>query len=67
MGRARLIEAMNTQVQGSGEQWRHKAALAGGGALPDIGLYCLNGVRNLLAEEPVEVFAQVINPQGDMR
>ncbi|WP_345814509.1 Gfo/Idh/MocA family oxidoreductase [Paraburkholderia sp. PREW-6R] len=67
LGRARVIEATNTQVQGPGDQWRLKAALAGGGALPDIGLYCLNGVRALLAEEPVEVYAQVVNPEGDPR
>lgn len=67
LGRVRVIEATNTQVQGPGDQWRLKAALAGGGALPDIGLYCLNGARALLAEEPVEVYAQVVNPEGDPR
>jgi predicted dehydrogenase len=67
LGRARIIEATNTQVQGSGEQWRHRAALAGGGCLPDIGLYCLNGVRHVLGEEPLEVYAQIVNPAGDER
>ncbi|MDR5780747.1 Gfo/Idh/MocA family oxidoreductase [Caballeronia sp. LZ065] len=67
LGKARVIEATNAQVQGSGEQWRLRAALAGGGALPDIGLYCLNGVRHVLGEEPVEVFAQIVNPAADER
>ncbi|WP_322104382.1 Gfo/Idh/MocA family oxidoreductase [Paraburkholderia sp. J41] len=67
LGKARLVEAVNAQAQGPGEQWRLKGALAGGGALPDIGLYCLNGVRHLLGEEPVEVYAQVVNPQDDAR
>jgi predicted dehydrogenase len=67
LGRARIIEATNTQVQGSGEQWRHRAQLAGGGALPDIGLYCLNGVRHVLGEEPIEVYAQIVNPTNDDR
>lgn len=67
LGRARVIEATNTQMQGPGDQWRLKASLAGGGALPDIGLYCLNGVRALLGEEPVEVFATIVNPDGDPR
>ena len=67
LGKARIIEATNSQAQGPGEQWRLKAALAGGGALPDIGLYCLNGVRYILGEDPVEVFAQVVNPEGDER
>ncbi|SAL27785.1 oxidoreductase domain-containing protein [Caballeronia sordidicola] len=67
LGRPRIIEATNTQVQGSGDQWRLRSALAGGGALPDIGLYCLNGARHVLGEEPVEVYAQIINPADDDR
>ncbi|MGI4839583.1 MAG: Gfo/Idh/MocA family protein [Janthinobacterium lividum] len=67
LGRVRLIEATNAQAQGPDGQWRLDAALAGGGALPDIGLYCLNGVRTMLGEEPIEVYAQVVNPQGDPR
>lgn len=67
LGQARVIEASNTQVQGPAGQWRLDAALAGGGALPDIGLYCLNGVRAMLGEDPIEVYAQVVNPQGDPR
>jgi predicted dehydrogenase len=67
LGHARIIEATNSQAQGPGEQWRLRAALAGGGALPDIGLYCLNGVRHVLGEEPVEVYAQIVNPCDDER
>lgn len=66
-GAARLIEASNTQVQGTGEQWRFRKSLAGGGALPDIGLYCLNTARAYTGEEPVEVFARIFNPPGDAR
>ncbi len=66
-GTVRLIEACNTQVQGPGDQWRMKAAMAGGGALPDIGLYCLNGARAYTGEEPVEVFARIWTPKGDAR
>ncbi|MGF7211249.1 putative dehydrogenase [Skermanella aerolata] len=67
MGAARIIEATNTQVMGPGDQWRFRKALAGGGALPDIGLYCLNTARAITGEEPVEVFARIFNPQGDDR
>jgi predicted dehydrogenase len=38
-----------------------------GGALPDIGLYCLNTARAITGEEPEEVFARIFNPQGDDR
>ena len=48
-------------------QWRHKAALAGGGALPDIGLYCLNTARFISGEEPEEVMAWLHSPEGDPR
>ena len=67
LGAARFIEASNTQVQGEVEQWRFKKALAGGGALPDIGLYCLNGARFYSGEEPVEVFARIHSTPGDAR
>lgn len=48
-------------------QWRHKKALAGGGALPDIGLYCLNTARFITGQEPVEVYAHSYSPPGDAR
>jgi len=67
LGTLRLIEATNLQVQGPGAQWRMRGALAGGGALPDIGLYCLNAARAVLGEEPVEVFARAWTPPGDSR
>lgn len=55
------------QNQGTAGQWRLDQALAGGGALPDIGLYCLNTIRFLAGEEPVEVLATIHTPQGDGR
>ncbi|MET0258491.1 MAG: Gfo/Idh/MocA family oxidoreductase [Methylobacterium sp.] len=67
LGRVRLIQAFNGQTSGLPEQWRLKRALSGGGALPDIGLYCLNGVRALLGEEPVSVQAQTHAPAGERR
>ncbi|MBP2296546.1 Gfo/Idh/MocA family protein [Azospirillum rugosum] len=67
LGAVRFIEATNTQTMGTADQWRFRKALAGGGALPDIGLYCLNSARALLGEEPVEVFARITNPKDDPR
>jgi predicted dehydrogenase len=66
-GAPHIIEAVNTQVQGPADQWRLKRSLAGGGALPDIGLYCLNGARAMTGEEPIEVFARQWSPPGDAR
>jgi predicted dehydrogenase len=65
LGKARLIQAFNGQTTGLPEQWRLKKALSGGGALPDIGIYCLNGVRALLGEEPDSVQAIAYSPPDD--
>lgn len=67
LGAVRCIEAVNVQNQGAPDQWRHKLKLAGGGALPDIGLYNLNTTRFLLGEEPSEVLGQVFSRPGDPR
>jgi predicted dehydrogenase len=67
LGRIGLIEAVNAQVEDDPSVWRLKRDLAGGGALPDIGLYCLNTIRFLLAEEPVEVFAHQFSTPDDSR
>jgi predicted dehydrogenase len=66
-GRVSLIESVNVQNQGDPNQWRQKRALAGGGSLPDVGLYCLNTTRFLLGEEPTEVSAFIHSPPNDPR
>ena len=66
-GTVKLIETVNTQNTGDPTQWRLKKALAGGGALPDIGLYCLNTARYLLGEEPESVLASIYSTPGDER
>lgn len=43
---------------GDPDQWRLDKALAGGGALMDIGIYAINGARYMVGEEPVWVTAQ---------
>ncbi len=67
LGTIRQFFACNAQNQGDPAQWRHDRALAGGGALPDIGIYCLNAARFLSGEEPVEVQAQIATTAGDPR
>ena len=68
-GRLIAISAVNAQTvaEDGAQQWRHKRAMAGGGSLFDIGLYCLNTSRFLTGEEPVEIFASVWSPPGDPR
>jgi predicted dehydrogenase len=68
-GRLVGMTAVNVQtVAANGtQQWRHKKAMAGGGALPDIGLYCLNTARFLSGEEPSQIQANLFSPEGDAR
>jgi predicted dehydrogenase len=66
-GPVKLIESHNGQEIGDPSQWRLKQALSGGGALPDIGIYCINSIRFLLGEEPVSVFASMYSTPGDDR
>ena len=54
-GQVRMIEAVNGQNDAPDGQWRQIRAMAGGGSLPDVGLYCLNAFRYLTGEEPIEV------------
>ncbi len=67
LGDIQLIDAINTQNQGDPTQWRQIKKLAGGGSLPDVGLYCLNTTRALLGEEPIEVIARIQSPENDPR
>lgn len=50
---------------GDPNQWRLNKALAGGGAMMDIGIYSINGARYMTGEDPVWVTAQETknNPQ----
>ncbi|MFC5862123.1 Gfo/Idh/MocA family protein [Acidicapsa dinghuensis] len=67
VGTLRSFLATLTQNQGDPSQWRLHKALAGGGCLPDVGIYCLNAARFWSGEEPIEVFGQTFQPQDDPR
>ena len=66
-GSIRLIEAANGQNQAQNTQWRHRKALAGGGSLPDVGIYCLNAARYITGLEPTQVTAQILSDESDIR
>ena len=67
LGRLKQFVASNSQNQGDPTQWRLKRALAGGGCMPDVGVYCLNAARFLSDEEPYEIQASVLQPKDDPR
>ena len=67
LGKLKGFSAMNGQTQGDPRQWRLKKSLAGGGALVDLGIYCLNAARYLSGEEPIEVAALQHSTPNDPR
>lgn len=66
-GRIKVIEGFNGQNVGDPSQWRLKKGMAGGGPMPDVGIYCLNTTRYLLGEEPEWVSAIATRPTDDPR
>ncbi|MFN7732461.1 MAG: Gfo/Idh/MocA family protein [Pirellula sp.] len=58
MGAITKIDAGFGFKIGDPNQWRLKRALAGGGALMDVGIYALQACRYLTGEEPSAIIAQ---------
>ena len=56
-GDLKLVEAEFGFPIGDPKQWRLRRALAGGGALMDVGIYALQASRYITGEEPVLVSA----------
>jgi predicted dehydrogenase len=57
LGDLKIIEAGFGFRIGDPTQWRLKQALAGGGALMDVGIYALQATRYLAGQEPILVSA----------
>lgn len=60
-GQVRLIDAsLGYRLAGiSPDDWHLKKALAGGGPLMNLGVYCVQSARYVLGEEPIAVTAQL--------
>jgi predicted dehydrogenase len=67
LGALKEFISVNSQNMGDPQHWRLKRAMAGGGALPDVGLYCINAARFLSGEEPNEVIGNTWSTPGDAR
>lgn len=57
-GAVKLVQSEMGFKIGDPTQWRLKKALAGGGAMMDVGIYAIQGARYSIGEEPVYVTAQ---------
>jgi predicted dehydrogenase len=66
-GKIKALTMFNGQNMGDPAQWRLRRVLAGGGAMYDIGVYCLNSSRFVLGEEPIEINARIYTTPGDPR
>jgi predicted dehydrogenase len=56
-GELKIIDANFGFAAGDPNQWRLKRDLAGGGALMDVGIYCLQTTMMLTGEEPIWISA----------
>jgi predicted dehydrogenase len=57
LGAVKIVEATFGFAIGDPSQWRLKHALSGGGALMDVGVYCVQASRYITGEEPMMVSA----------
>jgi predicted dehydrogenase len=57
-GAIKVVETSMGFKIGDPTQWRLKKALAGGGAMMDVGIYAIQGARYSTAEEPISVTAR---------
>jgi predicted dehydrogenase len=57
LGDVKVIDANFGFAAGDPNQWRLKRDLAGGGALMDVGIYCLQTARMLTGEDPIWISA----------
>ncbi|RYC67852.1 Gfo/Idh/MocA family protein [Spirosoma sordidisoli] len=57
-GKVNRIIAENGQKQGNDTPWRLGKGLAGGGPLPDVGVYCIQGAIYTKGQVPISVTAK---------
>ncbi|ULH17113.1 Gfo/Idh/MocA family oxidoreductase (plasmid) [Deinococcus sp. KNUC1210] len=67
LGAIKLMDSIHTQVEDDPSVWRLNLEQAGGGPLPDVGIYSLNTLRFLTGLEPEWVFAAQYQPTDDPR
>ena len=60
LGDVKIIDANFGFAIGDPTQWRLKRALAGGGSLMDVGIYCLQTTRMITGEDPAWVNASEV-------
>lgn len=64
-GNVKIVEAEDGFRIGDPTQWRLKKAMSGGGALMDVGIYCIQGARYSTGLEPVAITAREYKTDPD--
>lgn len=59
-GNVKFVESSMAFRIGDPTQWRLKKSMAGGGAMMDVGIYCIQGARYSTGLEPIAVTAQEV-------
>lgn len=70
LGQLKAIVADHGRIVNPAEpqdHWRIDKELAGGGSLPDVGIYSLNATRYITGEEPIEISAMMYSTPNDPR
>ena len=62
LGSVERVHAKNGIDAGRKDQWRLNSDLAGGGALMDVGIYCVQGALYTIGELPLAVTARFLPP-----
>ncbi len=57
-GNVRYVQSEVAFTIGDPTQWRLKKDMAGGGAVMDVGIYCIQAARYATGEEPIAIRAQ---------
>ena len=60
LGDVKIIDANFGFAIGDPKQWRLNRALAGGGSLMDVGIYCLQTTRMISGEDPIWINASEV-------
>ena len=65
-GQIKIIESGLGYAMADPKSWRLNKDLGGGGAIMDLGVYCVSGVRRTLGELPTSVTAQGVNTDKNL-
>ena len=64
MGEPNVVVSDFSFAIGDLDQWRLRKVMSGGGAVMDLGVYCIQAARSATGEEPIAITAQEFKTDG---